>query len=113
MPFKPGDPKPQGSGRKKQTGKREAVAAICERLGCEPIEGMVRIANNPKAKLELRARMLAEIAQYMYPKLRAIEHSGPGGGPMEVNVSGTEMLARRIDSLAERLGTAPDSGIAD
>lgn len=37
---------------------------------------MARIAMNPKARLELRGRMFAELAQYVYPKRKAIQISG-------------------------------------
>lgn len=34
---------------------------------------MARIAADPKAPIELRARMYAELAQYVHPKRRAID----------------------------------------
>jgi hypothetical protein len=37
---------------------------------------MARIAMDPAAHVELRARMLAELAPYLYPRRRAVEHSG-------------------------------------
>lgn len=67
-----------GAGRKKGARNRR-TADIEERLqalGCDPIEGMARIALNPKNPVALRGRMFAEIAQFVAPKLRAIEHAG-------------------------------------
>jgi len=32
------------------------------------------------AQLRLRGRMYAELAQYVYPKRKAVEHTGAGGG---------------------------------
>jgi hypothetical protein len=34
---------------------------------------MVQIATDPEASLELRGRMNAELAQYVYPKRKAVE----------------------------------------
>ena len=62
-------------GRKPGTpNKRTAeVAALLEELGCEPIEGMARIAMNEAHPPELRGRMYAELAQYLYPKRKALD----------------------------------------
>jgi len=37
---------------------------------------MADIARNPSASLELRGRMNAELAQYVYPKRKAVEQYG-------------------------------------
>ena len=81
MPFQKGQPRPANAGRKAGTASSKTlnVRQICERLGCDPFEGMARLANNPKSKPELRGRMYAELAQYCAPKLRAIEHTGKDG----------------------------------
>jgi|SRR5579875_320882 hypothetical protein len=71
-------------GRKAGTPNRQTkeINALLDSLGCDPIEGMVRIAQNPKARLELRGRMYAELAQYVHAKRKAIEVSadGPSNG---------------------------------
>jgi hypothetical protein len=51
------------------------VAERLARLGCEPIEGMARIAMDKHAPLDIRARMFAELASYCYAKRRAVEHA--------------------------------------
>lgn len=91
-------------GRTKGTPNRETrtVAAILEALKCNPIEGMARIAMDDKQRPELRGRMYAELAQYRYPKLKSLELSGPGGGPVELNVSPAEQLNTRIASILNR-----------
>src|SRR5215471_5018362 len=76
---KPGE---RRGGRQKGTPNRK-TAQVAERLRelrCDPIEGMARIAMDEKAPLELRGRMYTELAQYVAPKRKAIEHSGPEGG---------------------------------
>lgn len=48
-------------------------------LGCDPIEGMAKIALDPQTPVELRARMFSDLAQYVAPKRRAIDHSASDG----------------------------------
>jgi hypothetical protein len=45
-------------------------------MECDPIAGMAQIALGESNPIELRARMFAELAQYVAPKRRAVEHSG-------------------------------------
>ena len=52
------------------------VTELLASLGHDPIAAMVRIARNPKASLDLRGRMNAELAHYVYPKRKAVELSG-------------------------------------
>jgi hypothetical protein len=85
MAFVKGTPKPAGSGRKKGQSARATVTAILEQFHCDPIEGMIRIAQDKKAKLELRGRLYAELAQYRWPKLRAMEISGPEGAAVQMS----------------------------
>lgn len=122
-------------GRQKGTPNRRSkdIADTLKRLGCDPIEGMARIAiadipclvceGSKKAKYsldsdgkgyrvfvfdpengkdtwcrrclgkgvepitpELRGKMNAELAQYIHPKRKAIEHSGPDGEAVTVHV---------------------------
>ena len=59
----------------KGTPNRRTVE-VCERLAaleCDPIEGMARIALDSQASPELRGRMFAELASYVYPKRKATE----------------------------------------
>jgi hypothetical protein len=46
---------------------------------CDPITGMARIAMDENAPLEIRARMYTELAQYVAPKRKALEHSAEPG----------------------------------
>lgn len=69
-------------GRVKGTPNK-ATVAVAERLeaiGCDPIEGMARIAMDIKTPIDLRARLYSELAQYIAPKRKAVEHAGEGRG---------------------------------
>ncbi len=75
-------------GRRKGTPNRKTVE-VQEKLtalDCDPIEAMARIAMDQENPIELRAQMFRELAQYVAPKRKAIEHTGAGGGPMQVNI---------------------------
>lgn len=64
-------------GRKAGTPNRRTVEVQqkLEALGCDPIEGMARMALDQKNPPELRARMYAELAHYVAPKRKALETS--------------------------------------
>ena len=49
------------------------ITELLESLGHNPSEAMVEIATDPNASLELRGRMNAELAQYVYPSRKAVE----------------------------------------
>src|SRR5271165_2211459 len=62
-------------GRTKGTPNK-ATATVIEtlaRLGCDPIEGMARIAMDDRNTPELRGRMFAELANYVAPKRKPAE----------------------------------------
>ncbi len=81
MPFSKGQlGNPQGRPKGSQSKQREAVAGRLEALGCDPIEGMARLVMDETVEPSIRAQMYKEFAQYVAPKRKAIEHSGPSEG---------------------------------
>ena len=82
--------KPKTGGRKRGTPNRRTLE-VQEQLvavGCDPIEGIATIAMDEDNPPELRLRAYAELAPYLYPKRKAIQHTGEGG---------EEILVRIID----------------
>lgn len=82
---RPGAGKPKGSTNKATQEVKDKLA----KLGCDPIEGLARIAmeavndanstNKPNERsqaLQLAANCYKELAQYVAPKRKAVEHSG-------------------------------------
>ena len=67
--------RPKTGGRQRGTPHKrtEAVTALLAQLNCGPIEGMAQIAMDEKNPPELRGRMFAELAGYIYPKRKAVE----------------------------------------
>jgi len=73
---RPGAGRPKGSANK----RTQEVIEKLEALGCDPIVGMAKIAMDKNADLQLRGSMYKELAQYVYPKRKAVEVSGTGEG---------------------------------
>jgi hypothetical protein len=75
---KPGE---RRGGRKPGSPNRRTLDVIdrLAALRCDPIAGMARIAMDKKTPIEIRARLFSELAQYVAPKRKAMEHSASGG----------------------------------
>jgi hypothetical protein len=127
--FKPGHKKVGGRAKGAPNKLTREAIEILERLGCNPIEGMARIAAGDvpcrvcrgKGKTlyqpahgkelaertcescygsgmeiitpELSGKMYAELANYIYPKRKAVEHSGPDGASLDFGSMSPEQLA--------------------
>lgn len=87
-------------GRVAGTHRRtQEIQELLESLGHNPIKAMVEIANNPKASLDLRGRMNAELLPYLYPRRKAVEVSGADGHAIEMSIA-EELRAARNARLA-------------
>lgn len=113
MPFKKGDPRPPGAGRKKGLGFQPARQILLERKVC-PIRGMCDMLADPKTSEGAKVRLLIALAEYEHPRLRSTEVTGTGpGGSIAHSVtqdgeSEKDSFARRIIDLAERARPKPD-----
>lgn len=98
MAWPKGQPRPEGAGRKKGTPNKKAVElmAICEEEGIDPFRALVRLSRDGDTELKFAA--LKEVCQYIYPKRKALEHSG------EINNPYMDMSAEELAELVrERL----------
>ncbi len=70
----------KSGGRTKGTpNKRTTEAAeLLFSLGCDPLEGMARIAMNEAHTPELRGKMYAELTGYLFPKRKALDIKDAG-----------------------------------
>jgi hypothetical protein len=75
-------------GRTAGTPNRRTTDVIerLNRLGCDPIEGMARIAMDASNAPELRGRMFAELAQYVAPKRRALDVGTVESAPVVIRL---------------------------
>ena len=69
---------PKTGGRVRGTPNRKSADLLrrLKRMGCDPIVGLARIALDPEIRPELRVRCFAELAQYVYPKRKAVDSDG-------------------------------------
>src|SRR5438128_8957355 len=86
--------------------KTRDAAELLRSLGCDPIEGMVRIAQDERHTPELRGKMFSELARYVYPQRKAVELSGADSEPVEVVVSWASSTSLPRDTGA-RIDVAP------
>ena len=101
-------------GRKRGTPNRRTleVCDLLQSLGCDPIEGMARIAMDASNSLELRARMYVELAQYVAPKRKAVVLSSTAQDRQVVfNIGLPARSTKVVDNLGQE--TLTDSGVID
>lgn len=118
---------PKKTGRPRgSVGKRTLDAQKrLEELGCDPLKALAQIVNNLTPEglpyyskkitrtgdvlevagydAEVRARAAAELASYLYPKRKAIEHSGETDNNFSVEiVIDAEAAAAHAKKIAEK-----------
>lgn len=79
MPFKPGDPKPPGSGLKKGQKIRVLGRKFIEELEARNInlfDLIVKELDNDDLHAHVRVKILLELLSYVYAKQKAVHHSG-------------------------------------
>ena len=103
--FEKGQPRHPDAGRKvgSQNKLTLMVTTRLEELGCDPIEGMVIIAQDLEVPIDLRLKAFSELAQYAYPKRKAIDHTITGGLILD-HTNAAAVLRSRIDRIAARRG---------
>lgn len=86
---KPGE---RRGGRAKGTPNKITtdVAAKLAAIGCDPLLGMAHIAMDESVPIEVRLRGYSELAKYVSPQRKAVDHTSSDGtastGPHEIVV---------------------------
>ena len=92
---------PRGAQPGERRGGRSAgtpnkrTAEVRERLdalGCDPLEGLAKIAADPTIDIALRARCYADLLPYVYPKRKTVELTADQQAPFILHI--TEAQAR-------------------
>lgn len=67
-----------GSGRKKGSKNKNTVAAMLkeEFPDYDPLKSLIKIAQLTSTPLDIRVNCHKEVAKYIHPQLKAVEHSG-------------------------------------
>ena len=81
-----------------------------------PILAMAEIANDTSTDAGVRVAIHRELANYVFPKLKAVEHTGKveGGGAMRIDVSFKEPVsatAQWIQNAIKSHGEQPTSEV--
>ena len=104
---------PKTGGRQKGTPNKRSAAAkeLLDGLDFDPLQEMVRIAQDQTVSPDLRFRASAELAPYVYPKLKALEISKDADGdPPLLTIEAFEQLYQKCKPAGTNLGSAPDGG---
>jgi hypothetical protein len=82
---KPGE---RRGGRRKGTPNRNSVAQVeaAAAGGLMPLEHLLAVMRDPNESEDRRLSAAIAAAPYCYRKLKAIEHTGQEGGPIEQRV---------------------------
>ena len=75
-----------GSASTRRNSWAPATPSVAEQLlqlDCDPIAGMVRLAQDRDLPPALRAHMFAELATYVVSRHKAMELTGSNGAPLE------------------------------
>lgn len=92
-----------------RSGRIPYAEDIARILDCNPFEILCRFAmgdhiglglKRGKITADLRFYAAKEAAQYIHPKRRAVEHSGPDGGPINVKEQLVSDLVQTLEDLA-------------
>lgn len=88
--------KRDGAGRKAGVPNKATAAkrAEIEASGLTPLDYMLTIMRDSEANPVRRDEMAKAAAPYVHARLAAVEHTGKGGGPIEVaNLSDDDLVA--------------------
>lgn len=112
MPFQKGHAK---HGGRKASGVplvqiRREVADKLQELGFDPITRLVQLATDEGCHPDRAARICCELAKYVWPQRKAVEHTGAGGGSIAVSLSLSEVLSdidAELEAIASRATGEP------
>ena len=90
MPFQKGRKKT--GGRKAGMNLAATVRETLERLNCDPIAGLIQIAEDKSTEAQVRAHCYARLSRYVYPEF-APETTRESGNTFIVNVAAIQAPA--------------------
>lgn len=90
MPRPKGLPKTGGRRSGTPNKRQHELVVKLEQLGCDPIEGLARIAMAHETTPELKVRAYSELAQYVHAKRKAVEHTSEEDHTINVFVERAE-----------------------
>lgn len=98
----------KGIRNKRTIAKRDELARMIDK-GISPLEYMLDTMRNPEAEAKERLEAARAAAPYIHPRLAAIEHSGPNGGPIEHEaIIGKMTPQQAAEAYSRTLNDDPD-----
>ena len=79
---------------------------ILEEYDADPVEALAKAMKDEKVPLDLRIDCAKALLPYVYPRLAAVEVSGPDGGPVQTESNLVVQSLMRDDVVAERIEEA-------
>lgn len=114
MPFQKGHPKHGGKKSGTHNKITRDVAALLDKLNCNPLEGLATIAVDKDVEMPIRARCYAELAKYVHPQLKAIEHSGTIRTPDDGQLgTAAERILRKLAEATNPTTSEVSTGSTD
>lgn len=91
--FQKGHKKTGGRTKGSLNKKTYEARALAEKYGYDPIECLIVMATSDTSSPDRKFECHAKLADYMYPKVGAINLTlqGPGGGPIKTEVQSSEL----------------------
>ncbi len=77
-------PRPAGVPNKRSSYARKVITEAMK--GGDPLEEMVKMAQDETVEASVRANTWAKLAKFIHPELKAVEHTGDGGGALVARV---------------------------
>lgn len=101
----PGSGRPPGGRNKRTLALQELVSAINAYGAEHGVEWLQRASRRSPTKALLA---LSRFLEYEMPKMRAVEQSGPGGGPVVVEIVNLDSASTKRPAQEDAVQDAPD-----
>lgn len=96
---RPGAGRKPGTAQVATTEKKKGLAELAQAHTAAALKALADICKDPKAPAASRVQAASALLDRGYGKpVQSVEHAGPGGRPMEMNLTKTEQ-ARRVAFL--------------
>jgi hypothetical protein len=88
MAFLAGQARPANAGRRAGTPNKinQHIRDRLAKLHCDPLAALVKMAKDPETPLEWKARILMELASYVYPKPRGERNESEASQVLQVQI---------------------------
>ena len=98
--FKPGESgNPAGRAKGSKNKRTLEVMDLCEKKKFKPIEFLIDVAKDENEEMVYRLKAAIEVNGCINPKLKAIEHSGDVGGPVQDKIVLEIIPVKKVENV--------------